>query len=126
MPGRASESTLSQLIKELQMEDRTQQMTPMEVALRALFFGENIANPDGSVSTQRTVTEGPPGDFMNVPSIVRGRQLPPDQAMQVARGSGRQFPRFDTPQAGEEAAKRRSMGIQQAIEAIMRSGLLSQ
>ena len=85
-----------------------------------------IHNPDGSVSTERTITDlfsTPDGDrWINYPSIVDGQQLSPEAATQ-ALFAGRNAPVgvFDDLGTAEQAAGQRTqyLGILEAL------GLLS-
>lgn len=44
-----------------------------------------LQNPDGSYSTERTITVGADGKYYNIPSIVSGRQRTPDEAIALWR-----------------------------------------
>jgi len=44
-----------------------------------------IQNPDGSFSTERTITVGVDGRFLNIPTIVDGRQRTPSEAISLYR-----------------------------------------
>jgi len=86
--------------------------------LRPLQGRERRPNPDGSYSTEITMTDtDPQGRFEVYPSLWMGPQgpveLPPDQAMQAADAYerfGYQFPRFDDLDASERFAVDRSRG----------------
>ena len=84
--------------------------------IRRLRPGEFIQNPDGSRSTERSITvteqainQGRP---TNIPSIFsiggESREVPQEQAVRFAFATGEQFPSFDTMEQAVEAAKARS------------------
>jgi hypothetical protein len=73
-----------------------------------------IANPDGSISTERTITIGADGRFFNIPTIVGGRQLSEDQAIKEWRGGrNKAVGEFATQAEAEQGAKARSDQIGQ-------------
>jgi hypothetical protein len=76
-----------------------------------------INNPDGSISTERSITVTAPqlngGLPTNIPSLWDGQQLSEEQSVQRALQSGQQFPSFN--------------GIDEAVAAAQaRSGMLGQ
>jgi len=68
-----------------------------------------LKNPDGSFSTEETITIESGGKFYNIPTIVRGVRVNPDAAVLMWRGG-------DNPHVGEfgsmkeavDSAKQRS------------------
>ena len=95
--------------------------TPQAAAgggVRPFQAGEFVQNPDGTQSTERTVTiQTPTGEWVNVPSLWMGQagpqQLNDNQiagAMQAYEAqTGQSFPRFGSLQEAEAAARTRSM-----------------
>lgn len=84
---------------------------------RPLLPGELVDNPDGTQSSEITITEADgTGRFMNVPTLWMTddgiRQLDWRDAIKTAKAyeakTGLQFPRFATSVAGVNAAKKRS------------------
>jgi uncharacterized protein (TIGR02594 family) len=77
-----------------------------------------IANADGSVSTERTITiEGKDGGWVNIPTIVDGKQLTNEQA-EALYLRGRNAPvgeGFATAQEAAQAAQARSNQIGQQL-----------
>jgi uncharacterized protein (TIGR02594 family) len=77
-----------------------------------------IANADGSVSTERTITiEGKDGGWVNIPTIVGGKQLTNEQA-EALYLRGRNNPvgeGFATAQEAAQAAQARSNQIGQQL-----------
>lgn len=70
-----------------------------------------LKNPDGSISTEETMTERVDGRFMNIPTIFGGQRMAPGQAMGMAlqqMGQGAVFPNFGTLDEALDAARRRS------------------
>lgn len=78
-----------------------------------------VKNQDGTYSTERTATESDPrlngGRWTNFPTLVNGRQLDPDTALQRAVMSPKQYPNFDTLQQAEAAAQQRTGLLGQLI-----------
>jgi 2'-5' RNA ligase len=74
-----------------------------------------IQNPDGSVSTELSITVTDPelnaGRPTNIPSIWGGRRVSEDEAIDNAITSGYQFPSFDTLDDAETAARARSADL---------------
>ena len=79
-------------------------MSPEEVALNK----PRIQNQDGSVSTERTITIQTENGYINIPTIVNGQQVSPQQAIQAARQSGIRYPTFPTIDAAVQSARQRS------------------
>ncbi len=71
--------------------------------------GTRVNNPDGSTSTERSITVGLDGKQYVIPSLIGGQQFTTDQAVQSAIGQGLQrFPSFTTPAGAESYASARS------------------
>jgi len=81
-----------------------------------------VRNPDGTFSTERTITVTEPGINQgrptNIPSMFGGRQVSQDEAIRIIvenRGidpeTGRELPSFDTIEQAETAARMRSESI---------------
>ena len=84
---------------------QTAQMTPEQVAVNK----PRIQNQNGSFSTERTITIGVDGGFINIPTIVNGRQLSHQEAIRnVDRSKISQYPRYRTIAEAVKAAKERS------------------
>ena len=84
--------------------------------LRPLVAGEYRDNPDGSRSTEITVTvpDGQ-GGWMLIPSLWKGKEIQEfnedqarDAAMQFEQRTGNKFPRFASPEEAGAFAKQRS------------------
>lgn len=71
-----------------------------------------LSNPDGSVSTELSITVTDPringGRPTNVPTIWGGRRMNDDMAVNAALASGQKFPAFPSIPAAERAAEYRS------------------
>jgi hypothetical protein len=76
-----------------------------------------LRNPDGSVSTERSITVEDPrlngGRVTLIPSIQEGQQLSPRQAIAYAIRSGQRYPSFDNQAQADEYAVQRSHGLGQ-------------
>jgi hypothetical protein len=76
-----------------------------------------LQNPDGSFSTERSITVTEPGlnggQPTNIPTIWDGRQLSEDEAIQRAIASNQKFPSFNSIDEAVNAAKARSERIGQ-------------
>jgi hypothetical protein len=87
--------------------------------LRPFRSGEFIENPDGSISTERSVTAKlPDGQWINLPSLWMGPGGPVDfgddedaiveQGLAFEENTGEEFKRFKTRRQAIDAAKARS------------------
>jgi hypothetical protein len=77
-------------------------------------FGRPIMkNPDGSVSTERTMTtEGPNGGWFNVPTMMNGAQMPMDTVDTLFQyGLVPHVGEFPTLETAEQAAQARTKVI---------------
>ena len=93
---------------------------PGHMPLRPLEPGEKVNNPDGSYSTERTVTvQSPDGSWVNVPSLWMGPNGPVDLrpmgddyigrvAQTFEKQAGKRFVRFNDLKVAEAAAAMRS------------------
>lgn len=73
-----------------------------------------LNNPDGSFSTERTITVEMDGRHYNIPTIVNGQQVTPDQAVQLFRaGKNPAVGVFGSAQEANAAAQARSQQIGQ-------------
>jgi hypothetical protein len=73
-----------------------------------------INNPDGSISTERSMTENVDGRWYNYPSIVNGVQQTPENAFNeftAQRNKGYIYPNFSTLDEAEKNAILRSQLI---------------
>jgi hypothetical protein len=110
---------------------------------RPLFAGESLDNPigmkivgylvdgrpiienvDGSISVEALITlEVEPGVWMNIPTILRGSYVTPDEALQLARDrgyrdvdTGKALARFETKAAAEKQAKQRTEYVRDEVQ----------
>lgn len=88
----------------------SRQKTPAQVAHKK----PRIQNPDGSFSTERTITVGLDGKYYNVPTIVEGKQVSRDKAIKAYNPEGK--PSYDTVDEAVAAAKKRSEKIGEAAQ----------
>ncbi len=81
------------------------------------FRGKPIlSNPDGSISTERTITIGADGKFFNIPTIVRGEDVGPKRAVELFRKKkNKPVGVFGTQAEAEKAARARSISIGDAF-----------
>ena len=80
---------------------------------------KRIQNPDGSVSTERSITIGTDQGFVNIPTIYNGIQLAPHEAevfFQLGYLKSLHPKPFKTIEEAIAAAKQRSNAIGQAIQ----------
>ncbi len=70
-----------------------------------------INNKDGSYSTERSITVGMDGKFINIPTIIDGKEVTPDEAIEYARKTGKNLGVFDTEAAALKAAEARTKEI---------------
>jgi hypothetical protein len=87
-----------------------------------------IHNSDGSFSTERTITIGADGKYLNIPTIVNGQQLTPEQAIQAWKdGKNKPVGEFNSQQEAEDGARARSaqIGQERGAEAGVTNGAFS-
>lgn len=77
-----------------------------------------VKNPDGSVSTERTMTVEVDGKHYNIPTMYGGKEVSPDEAFQIARQNnftdketGKAFTAYTSQQEAEAAAQARSAAL---------------
>lgn len=70
-----------------------------------------IQNPDGSISTERTITIKTDKGFVNIPTIINGKQYTAEEAISMYKNNGEDFGVFGTAMEAESAARRRSKRI---------------
>jgi hypothetical protein len=71
-----------------------------------------VNNPDGSFSTEKTITVGMDGKFLNIPTIVNGQQLTNEQAIAAYRGgTNKAVGEYGSQAEAEAAAVARSAEI---------------
>lgn len=79
-----------------------------------------LQNPDGSVSTEESITVTDPrlnnGAPTNIPSIWGGQRLNDDEAIAAATASGQQFQAFRSIQEAVDAAVARSSMLGRAVD----------
>ena len=74
--------------------------------------GTRVENPDGSFSTERTITVGMDGKFFVIPTLLDGKQVTPDQAVKAARIRGMKgYPSFATQEEADTYASGRSKSL---------------
>ena len=80
-----------------------------------------ILNPDGSFSTEKTITIRRGDKFINIPTIINGQEVPVPEAIQHAEVTGQNFGVFDSIKEAEASAQQRSkaIGRLRALEALM-------
>jgi len=83
------------------------QPTPRKVAKNA----KRIKNRDGSISTERTITVSTGAGYVNLPSVLNGKQLSDSDAIKRAFKSGNHSRPYKTIKEAEMAARRRSGAI---------------
>ncbi len=77
-------------------------------------FGRPLTpNPDGSVSSEYTITEqGPGGQWFNIPTMMNGYQLPPDTVNTLFQyGLAPHVGAFGSLDEAEKAAQLRTQNI---------------
>ena len=84
-----------------------------------------IKNPDGSVSTERTVTFEVGGQWINVPTMFGGKEVDPEQALEIVRKAGfldpdtkKPIPAFKSAKEAEKAAIKRSKALNEEMKAL--------
>ena len=71
-----------------------------------------INNPDGSISTERTISVTVDGKVYNLPTIINGKQYAPDEAVELFRqGKNKPVGVFNSVQEATTAAQARSKEI---------------
>jgi hypothetical protein len=77
-----------------------------------------VKNPDGTVSTEQTITVEMDGGFVNIPTMFRGKKFPDNEAIEIMRknkmvdpDTGRKLSFYSKESDAIEAAKARSKGI---------------
>ena len=86
-------------------------MKPEAAAKRLI----KVKNPDGSFSSERTISVGFDDRVFNIPTMVDGKQLSPGAAIKAAKKVGlRRFPNFSTVKEAVKAADERSQRLGRA------------
>lgn len=75
-----------------------------------------IQNDDGSVSTERSITVEMDGKFMNIPTVVDGQELTPEEAIKKATTGGEILGTFDNLEDALSGAQQRSDTIGRNIQ----------
>lgn len=87
------------------------------LAARPSYNKAIIENPDGSISTERTITVEADGKHFLVPTIVAGKEVSQDQAVKLwQEGKNKAVGEFATAQEAERAATARSEAIGRALQ----------
>lgn len=58
---------------------------------------ERVTNPDGSISTVRTISIGTDAGEVLIPTVINGRVVSDDEAVEHFRRTGENFGTFSTP-----------------------------
>lgn len=81
------------------------QMSPLEAAKTK----RRIRNPDGSYSSEQSITIGSDKEgYTNIPTIYQGKQLRHKEAIAKSKTTGIRYPRFKTLDQALKAAGERS------------------
>ncbi len=80
------------------------QLTPPEAARTK----PRILNPDGTYSSERSITIGVDGRYINIPTIWNGKQLSQSEAIKRAMQSRIRYPKFNTLRQAVRTAKERT------------------
>lgn len=91
------------------------QLTPTEAAKTK----PRILNPDGSYSSERTISIGVDDGFINIPTIWDGKQLSHSEAIKRSKKSRIRYPRFKTLDEAVKAAGQRSKNLGQAARELL-------
>jgi len=78
-----------------------------EVATKAT----QIHNPDGSVSTEQSITVGTDRGYINLPTIIDGKRLTDQEAIKRALLTGKHSEPYKTIEEAEKSAQERSDAI---------------
>lgn len=70
-----------------------------------------IKNKDNSFSTEKTITIGQDGKFLNIPTIINGREVSEQDAIEHANRTGENFGVFNSKEAAVADAEKRSFRI---------------
>jgi hypothetical protein len=64
-----------------------------------------VRNPDGSISTERSISIGDKGQEVLIPTIIDGKAVSPEEAMNYYRATGEHLGKFkDVPSADRVAS----------------------
>ena len=85
-------------------------MTPEEVALKK----KRIQNPDNTFSTEKTITIQTDRGFINIPTIIDGKQLSPEDAIVEHKKSKVEPTFYKSQEEAVKSAKERSNAIGEA------------
>lgn len=88
-----------------------QQLTPSQVGAQK----KRIQNSDGSVSTERSITIGVDDGYVNIPTIIGGRQLSEEEAIAHYKSGGEASEKYPSIDAAVSAAKQRSEAIGRSL-----------
>lgn len=89
-----------------------------------------IENIDGTLSTENTVTlEAEPGEWINVPLLIAGVPMTPDEALELVRregyrdfDTGKPLRRFKSKPEALRSAQERSTAIDEALRRMKHHG----
>ena len=84
-------------------------LTPEQAAAERNLAGPMVVhNPDGTISTERTITVGIGDKFYVIPTLVNGQQLTHRDAIRTAMANRSWVGIYDTQQEADAAAEKRS------------------
>lgn len=64
-----------------------------------------LHNPDGTVSTEKSITIEEDGKFINIPTIINGKEVSPQTAIAFYHDTGEHLGKFASEQEAEQAAQ---------------------
>ncbi|HEC64377.1 MAG TPA: hypothetical protein ENI23_03700 [bacterium] len=102
--------TLNQLMEE--KIDERNPLTPAQAAKKK----KKIVNPDKTVSTERSITVSTDKGFVNIPTIIEGKQLSNKDAFQAFRKSKIKRKFFKTSKEAVSVAVKRSKELDKETE----------
>jgi len=91
------------------------QLSPQEAAKTK----PRILNPNGTYSSERSITIGVDRGFINIPTIWKGKQLSHSEAIKRSKKSRIRYPRFKTLNEAVRAAGQRSKDLGQAARELL-------
>jgi membrane peptidoglycan carboxypeptidase len=83
------------------------QMSPLEATIKK----KRIKNPDGTYSSERSITISTERGYINIPTIYNGKQLGHKKAIEQSKKTGIRYPEFKTLDEALNAAALRTMKL---------------
>lgn len=103
-------------VEETQPAKHPVEMAPKEAPLPTQTGKPIVQNPDGSVSTERTITVEADGRHYLIPTIIDGKEVSKDEAIRQWRaGKNKAVGIYSSAQEAESAAEKRSRDIGEEI-----------